>query len=218
MPTTATSDWSGTGALSANWTTANGCTTGDLVSGAWRANNDPEANWWNPVTPPNNQWAETVLGTMIGGTDGLGPMIRQAAAADSRYCAYASTVAVEILKTVSGGYSTVGSTAAAAASGNTIYIEAQGTSLVVKKNGSNIITTTDSSLTSGRFGLFGSDDGVTFPTATSWQAGDFTAAGGGSPLRRPMHARYRMYHNQPEFVEQNGLYLPQRKLYLGRAA
>lgn len=48
-----------------------------------------------------------------------------------------------------------------------------------------------------------------------------SAGGGGSvggPLRRPMHARYKMRHKQPDFIKQNDLRLPNRELYLGRAS
>ena len=78
------------------------------------------------------------------------------------------------------------------ATGNTLYLEMQGTAYVAKKNGSNIITTTDANIASGRFGIFGANDAAN-PNADDWVAGDFVVAGSGILVpRRLSHARFKM--------------------------
>ena len=180
MSVLATSDWSGTGSLSANWSTATNCFAMDVLSGEARAANDPCGSRYNAVTPPNDQWCQATLGTLTAaGNDGIGPAVRQVSGADSKYCAYGDLGQHIILKVSAGSYSQIGSSGGACATNDVLYIEAQGTAIVVKKNGSTTISTTDSAVSSGFLAMFGSDDsGASVePTLKDWSGGDFLGGG-----------------------------------------
>jgi hypothetical protein len=74
-----------------------------------------------------------------------------------------------------------------------LRVEAIGTSIVAKKNGSAIISVTDSSLTSGRLGITGySADTSTY--ALSWTGGN-TSGGGGPSIVVISGALMRMRMN-----------------------
>ena len=62
-----------------------------------------------------------------------------------------------------------------------LYLEAQGTSLVLKVNGSTVVSVTDSSISSGNAGLGGRNFASDSPKYDDWSGGDF-GGGGGTPL------------------------------------
>ena len=189
MSVLATKDWgAGTGALPSSWSTASGNTALSVNGGEAYCNNDPECSYRNDVTPPNDQYATATIGSVVvtASDNGIGPCIRQATGADTRYFVMGSTVDSHCYKVVAGAYTQIGSTAGSVTTGDVLYIEAQSTAVVCKKNGSNIITATDSAVTAGRFGIFGANQSEN-PKASDFEGGDFASAGANpkGPLGNP---------------------------------
>lgn len=190
MSTLVTKDWTaGTGALPSSWSTASGNNPLDVVSGSVRADDDPDLSYRNDVTPPNDQWGQVTLGStlMTSADNGIGPAIRQATGADTSYRTLSNTVDdLRVYKVVTGTYTLIlGPTnIGTLATGDTIYLEAQGTAIVLKRNGSTASSTTDSAITAGRIGIFGANEGAVNPTVSDFSGGDFDAAAGQPTIKR----------------------------------
>ena len=172
----------GSGALPASMPAAPGNFSGDVVSGEFRGPDDPVLNYRNDVTPPNDQWGQVTIGSVLvsAADNGIGPAIRQSTSADTGYRVLANTSDdLRVYSVVGGAYSliigpiNIGTLAA----GDVIYLEAQGTSIVLKRNGSTVASTTNSAVTAGRIGIFAANDAVN-PTASDFSGGDFVTAGG----------------------------------------
>jgi hypothetical protein len=137
-------------------------TVGSLEGGAY----------WNADTPDDNQYAEVVF--TAGGIGYIGPAVRMATGADSRYGAYTNGTDSFLFKIVAGTFTQLGATGPAFSNGDTLRIEANGTTIRLLKNGAESISVTDSSLASGRIGITGySSD--TNTQATSWTGGNLSA-------------------------------------------
>lgn len=131
-----------------------------------------EFGWWNADSFDNNQYAQAVVAA-IGSSHYMGVCVRVSSGGNG-YSAFWSTDAGLVLrKTVSGTETDLGSTSAPAVN-DVIRIEANGTSIVVKKNGTAVITVTDSSLTSGAAGIceYG---GSTVTRLDTWEAGNLAS-------------------------------------------
>jgi hypothetical protein len=171
-----TDDFAGTGALSGSWTVSEG--TFSRVSGVANPNTDAvNVALYTGDSPPNDQYAKVVLGTVIAATDeGLGPVVRGTASGDM-YFAQTNTNETRIYRRVSGAYTQVGIDGSACANGDTLTLEISGTSLTCKKNGSTIIgPVTDTNIASGTsYGMWSSKAAA---TADLFEGGDFAAGGG----------------------------------------
>lgn len=159
--------------LGANWTDINigwGVTTNeaDATNAA-----DAQSSGYSAITWPNDQYAQCVLRTMDTTADeGAGPLLR--GDATNIYLSQGNTADVRLYKRLSGIFTQLGSTAGAAASGDKLYAEAQGSSLLVQKNGTTVVgPVTDTAIASGRAGLWDFDD---VATVDDWEGGDFAAA------------------------------------------
>ena len=77
-----------------------------------------------------------------------------------------------------GGYTQLAFAALAVVAGDTIRLEASGTTLTAKLNGSTVTTVTDSALTSGRPGVAGQGGAAsgTYTLLDDWVGDDLTAA------------------------------------------
>lgn len=181
------------GGLGSNWTTASGCFALSISSNACLCNDDPEGGYWNAVTPSNDQYSQLTIGSVVvtASDNGIGPSIRQSTSADTKYFVMGSTVDSHCYKVVAGAYTQIGSTAGSVTTGDVLYIEAQSTAVVAKKNGSNLITATDSAVTSGRFGIFGANQSEN-PTADNWSGGDFASVGSGGYVPRGRRFRNKV--------------------------
>lgn len=186
-------DWTaGTGALPASWSPATNNFPLDVVSGEVRGNDDPELSYRNDVTPPNNQWGQITLGSVLvtAADNGIGPAIRQSTSADTGYRVLANTADdLRVYSVVGGAYTLIIGpiNIGTLATGDVIYLEAQGTSIVLKHNGVTVGSTTNSAVTAGRIGIFAANDAVN-PTASDFSGGDFLGAGG-TIKRRIMRQR-----------------------------
>lgn len=180
MSTLATDDFNrANGGLGTNWTTVSGFNALSISSNACIATNDPCGAYYNAVTPPNNQWTQCTAGTLTGSGDLIGPAIRMSTSTDAQYWCGGNTSDTELwLANGAGGYTLLGSSTGISP-GNTLYLEAQGTAIVMKVNGVNRISVTNATLTGGRGGLFGSN-GATNPTLDDFSVGDFGGGGGGA--------------------------------------
>ena len=168
-----------------NWSTVTGNSQLEVQSNQCEPSNYSVdcANRYNGITWPNNQYAQFTLKGMAPGSSsdvGLGIGLRfNTGGANSYYrlipC-HTSNGNTEISKFVSGSYTQLASGAynSTPASGHVIYGEVQGTTLLCKQNGSTVLSTTDSSLSSGQAGVFysGSFSSGTAPL-DDWLGGDF---------------------------------------------
>lgn len=176
MATLATEDFAGTGALSASWTSVTaGWTRSSNVGVA--TNTGENAARYTGTAAPNDQWAQATIGASVNPNvdEGLGPCVRFGAGGD-RYLLQAGGTDTRIYKIISGAFTQLGTTGPSVATGDVVYLEIQGTTLVAKKNGSVICgSPTDASLASGSAGIFGYSTGAN--TLDDFSFGDFTGAG-----------------------------------------
>ena len=129
---------------------------------------------YHNVTYPDDQWAEMTIAA-TGGID-FGPIVRETSTGSG----YEVTPTggggqITIQKVVNGAFSLLTGVVAAYANGDVIYVEIKGNTLIVKQNGTTIITFTDSSspLTGGKACL-GGFDGTW--RVNRFRAGDFLSA------------------------------------------
>lgn len=135
--------------------------------------------YWNADTFSADQYAETVIGAFTGTGTYVGPAVRVSAGGNG----YALITApgdstVYLNKYVSGVETNLLSLSGPWAAGDTLRLEAQGTTLTVKRNGTTVNTTTDSSLASGQAGIYGYGPSYAQSNISSWTANNLS---GGSP-------------------------------------
>lgn len=134
----------------------------------------------NSVGFPNDQWAQTTVGA-VGLTNeaGMGPLVRASLTTETFYTAFATGPGAGgtfwLLKAVNGSYTTLGSPAGTVATGDVIYLQIIGTTLIVQKNGVQVFTITDASISSGSAGVFYSSQDSVTDTVTAFSAGGFSA-------------------------------------------
>ena len=162
--------------LAGNWTKLTGAghdfqlITNEM--GGTGTTND-SAYYWNPDTPPNDQWSEIQAGTALGTTSDWGPCCRCSTTAFSLYTASAFSTDEQLGKFITATYTTILSiTTTNIVSGDILRVEVQGSTLRYLKNGVEQTGSpaTDTSLTSGRWGVYMTN---TNPRLDNWQGGDF---------------------------------------------
>lgn len=183
--------------LGANW-------TGNYFSGtpsadfsiasnkaASPATNTDAADYYSGAgwTGGNDHYAEVVVQAKPAASD-CGPTVRGSTTLQTFYttdinnadtAALGSTMAVELYKVVSTTFTKLGSTTNMVVSaGDTVRVEAQGTTIRAVINGVQKTSATDSALTSGKVG-FQSWQGIS--TFSLFAAGDFTSASSNIPRR-----------------------------------
>jgi hypothetical protein len=143
--------------------------------------------YWNATTWPDDQYSQAKLTASATGysfADGPGVSMRNSASANTRYRIIINHITgsnnVDIAKRVAGTYTSIGGRNSGAwTDGATWYGEVQGTTLLVKLNGTQVGTSaTDSAVTTGSAGLAFSSEGSGTPTSSwdDWEGGDFGAA------------------------------------------
>lgn len=175
------------GTLGANWTETTGSAGFEIFSNA-AANLGAGAAFvsYTNATAPANQYSKvTVTQIQASSDEGMGPAARIATGALTGYFIQPNTVEVKVYKGVNDTYTQLGSDAAAGAANDIFQIEATGTSITAKKNGSTIVgPITDSSIASGNFGLwYGTSAAAQAHRVDTWEGGDF--AGGNSSSVSP---------------------------------
>lgn len=176
------------GGLGANWTTVGGSQTAPAINSngvvpGGVSVNDSSA-FYNGVTWPNDQYSQVQGITAASGSIGQFAMIRGTSAACTYYragvsdSAYGGSCAWKVQKAVTGTFTTISSGTTSISANDTLYLEAQGTSLKFKVNSTSISTPTDSAIASGSAGLalYVDSGSVTDSKLDNWAAGDFSAS------------------------------------------
>lgn len=167
----------------ANWSFPTGVSGIGVNTNAYypSVNNAEGCAYWNPDTPPNDQYAQSVY-TATSTQGNIGVSCRIATGAASYYGYYGSTNHSEFFKVVGGTWTQFGSNLGALASNDVIRIEAVGTTIRALVNGTQQASTTDSSHSSGRFGVAAwSSNSPTGQRMDNWEGGDFAAPETGRP-------------------------------------
>jgi len=144
---------------SASWTNNSGAfqvvgATDDVMANS--SGNECGAHW-NADSFNNNQYAQAKV-TARSASGVVGAAVRCHASAATYYGYYTDSGASYLFKMVAGSWTQLGSNAAALAVNDIIRIEANGTTITPKKNGSTTGTPgaqTDSAIASGYAGLSG---------------------------------------------------------------
>lgn len=177
------------GGLGANWSTMTAQNAPQIVSNVVEPaslTSTFSAAYWNANPCPNDQWAQVVVTACATSNDGILILLRAATGTNSGYQfqvkgALGASASV-IIKSISSGTPTVlVSGTASVNAGDILYGEIVGTTLVMKINGTQVLTITDSTFASGKFGiaLFASTSGtIADAQLDSFAAGGFGSAGG----------------------------------------
>ena len=152
-----------------------------LVPSAFNADNANYVNATALATVPDDQWAQVTIlspNTQTGGGsggDGIGCELRMSTSARTCYRLLCGNTAITFSKFTSGTWSGVlaSATGLTIAAGDVFYGEIQGTTIIIQQNGVQRLSTTDSSIASGRFGLGHSSDTAGTPQMDDFSAGDF---------------------------------------------
>ena len=177
--------------LGSNWTTISGNAAHHILSNQALSPDDPSADYYNAVVWPNDQYSQAIMvnagDAALGEDNGPGLCVRAAAAANTMYFAMFNNHGIDLYSVVASSYANIGNYDTAQANNDVGYLEAQGTAIKCKQNGTQRISVTDSSIASGRAGLFGANEPSVNPLMDSWEGGDFTG-GGGMSSRPPVQA------------------------------
>jgi hypothetical protein len=165
--------------IGTNWTSVTGATASLAIASNQCESTHPStpANmYYNADTPPADQYAKLTLKTVDTSSDeGFGPAVRIATGAQTEYFMQATTSEIRMYKLVAGGFTQLGSDAAAGASNDILQLNAVGTSITGKKAGATIIgPVTDSGIASGRYGIWAWNSTAIDITADDWEGGDFS--------------------------------------------
>jgi hypothetical protein len=150
----------------------------------------------NTVTWPADQYSQIVFKSASGSASnaGAGPIVRSGTSGSRNLYWMVSNAAgtgptTYLGKFVAGSYTALANDSTTWSANDLQYLEIQGTSLVGKHAGTTVVSTTDSSLSSGNAGLAYSST-ITSWAGDDWEGGDF-AAGGGVTYPQIEHANLR---------------------------
>lgn len=187
--------------VGASWSVPTGFVRFGIVSNACAPSDltgSDDAEYVNAVTPPDDQYAQGKVTNTITTNDtnfnGVGVAVRMATGAQTMYAALTVNARTKLMEMNAGASSHIASSVVAWVDGDTLYLEAQGDDLVVKINGSAVITQTDATITSGRFGVaHGTSAGASLASIDDFEGGDFVVGGGGISIPVVMHHRMRNF-------------------------
>lgn len=175
------------GGLGSSWTTVTGNGAPQINTSQVNTvavGNDSYA-YYNGVSWPADQWSQCALKTVTGASGkAAGPIVRAVPGANTFYLFHAegvigSSTVLEIRKCIAGAYTTIATTGATStvATGDVLYLEVQGTTLVARKNGTFVLSVTDSSIGTGNagIGVFSDTGAVTDAALDDWSGGDFAS-------------------------------------------
>lgn len=164
------------------WTTVSGesAMERDVTTSCAGASAASNCGAYTSTVPPNNQYAKLVYNSATTQGDG-GPIVRAATGAETFYLADfdRGSSFLQLYLSSAGTFTPLGTGAAwSHVNGDVLEIRAIGTTISIWLNGVQKDSVTDSSLTSGRFGMFASggqlnSGGMHY---TSFEGGDFAAA------------------------------------------
>jgi hypothetical protein len=186
------------GGLGTSWTTVTAVDAPTIVSGSLRdpatGGTDAEA-FYNAASLPDDQWAQVyVLKAITATSRGVGVLLRQDPAGTRTHYRVmvegplGATATVAIQKHVSGTFTPLTSTTTTVNQGDVLYGEVQGSTLVAKVNGTQVLSTTDTEIPSGAAAgiVVFVDAGTTADAIVDdWFAGNFAAPPSGAPSQLP---------------------------------
>lgn len=193
MSVLATDGFAGTGAdLGANWTPVTGHSSWQRVSDAAAPSSLSSdcTERYSGISWPNDQYAQAKITAISGGDandKGVGIALRCASGANTMYRFVGNANGAgndsRVAKYVGGTYTSLSAFSVSPdwAVNDIIYAEIQGTTWIVKKNGTQVATGTDSAIASGDAGVDYSST-ITDADLDDWEGGDFAAAT--TPKRR----------------------------------
>ncbi len=197
--TDAFTDTNGTSltAHSANWTANNGNAQINTNELAPNLAGDDLLVRWSADTFNNDQYAQAVASLLAFlSTAYIGLAVRASTSGAN------TTYGVEwaygdqwyLYKTVAGTDTNLASGSPSAWSqGDTIRLEAEGTTVRVKRNSTQFTTQTDSAIASGAAGVVGNGTATNVSRLDSWEGGNL--GGGGGPVIPVFMAQYRQRVN-----------------------
>lgn len=167
--------------LGSNWTDIDAGERITSNEATAAASNNIYSSRYTGVSAPNDQYSEVDVGsTVSASTDEGGGSGVRLQAGGNMYFLQGNTHETRNYKRVSGGYTQLGSDGGAIASTDVLYYEAQGSTLVTKKNTVAICGSpvSDSSIASGDFGTWTTRSGGGATSFNTWRGGDFSGGGG----------------------------------------
>lgn len=175
------------GTLGGNWSLVKG--SGDqhkvLTNQCVLSNlNFRAGDYYSFTALPNDHWAQATIpglatkaNVLIIRTPTTGTVAEYYGCGNDQDTFGGLNTTSRLLKFVAGSPTSLGTGSTTLAGGQVLYLEAQGTNLVFKINGTNEITTSDGSLTSGQSGLVG-NGAANFADFDDFSTGDFAATAG----------------------------------------
>jgi hypothetical protein len=166
------------GGLGANWTTTTSEVAPSIISNECDFSANDTGARYTAISWPNDQYAQVTIGSVVSPVvgEGVGVACRIASAAKTHYLIQGNTNETRLYKVVSGAFTQLGSDGVAVAAADVLRLICNGSSISVTKNGSIIIgPVTDTEITAGDAGLWGSNNEATHPTADNFEGGDFAA-------------------------------------------
>lgn len=173
--------------VGANWTLAKGADElhGILTNQAKHVTSGfRDASYYSAVSAPANQYSQAVAVALTATSQAV--TVRSITSGTTRNSYYAGrdpndfgglTTVSRIWKDVANVPTSLGTGATTLAGGQTWYLEAQGTALIMKINGTQEISVpSDSSLATGQFGIWSEHNAANFATWDTWEGGDFASA------------------------------------------
>lgn len=173
--------------LGADWTVITSMVRFGIVSNTAQPSDltgSDDGEYVNAITDQGDSYAQgnvsNTITTADGNYNGVGVGIRASTSAESFYAAITVNDRVKLFLMNGGTASLLGTFLTTWADGDLLYIEAQGSSLVVKVAGTTQITASNSTLTSGRFCVtHGTSAGASTAQVDNFEGGDFAAAATG---------------------------------------
>lgn len=163
------------GTLGANWSDALGNTLPwSIISNQAGTPGGPVQEYWSANAFTNNQFSKATFTTMIASAnEEVG--VRMSAVAGTTYlCGYRQSVdAVNyvVRKLVAGTQTVLSDTSTVVTLNDVVEIDAVGTTITCKVNGSSIFSGTDSSIASGSAGIIANSTGST-ALMSNWSGGN----------------------------------------------
>lgn len=185
MPQLASDDFNraDSGTLGANWTVQSGANDLRIVSNQADADADPCQDYYNAVTWPNNHYSQVTVKTPIGvgGGKGFGPSIRLSSIANTGYHSLGNDAGTDLYLAVAGVYTLLGHSGTVVVNNDVLYLEGNGTAVVLKLNTVTKISVVDATIAAGNAGLIGAISSGE-PKGDNWSGGSLTQPSGDTLL------------------------------------
>lgn len=182
LPATDNFNRANAGTLGANWSTT--INTFQVANNAAQGNNFAyNATYWSADAFGGDHYAQCVVGVVI--SDG-GPGVRIQSGPKSYHFDIKAGNNCKIQKDVAGSFTDLVTGINTPSTGDTVYIEASGSTITVKVNGTQVGQTTDSAITGGAAGLWSYDTSGVYD---NFQADNLGGGGGGPTVTYPMLER-----------------------------